>query len=244
MRLKNKRIVITGASRGLGRAMAIRFAQEGASLALCARSGELLNRLSLELSLGGTKTVATSCDISEPEQVERFASNVLEELGGIDVLVNNAAQLGPRIDLADWTAASWSRIIEVNVNGLFHVTKAFLPSMLGADSGSIINVSSSVGKQGKKRWGAYAISKFAMEGFTQTLADEVRTAHIRVNSVNPGPLDTEMRHAAYPEEDRSRLKSPAEVLEVFVYLASDESRLTTGQYFDAQTYKQKEKEIS
>lgn len=84
--------------------------------------------------------------------------------------------------------------------------------------------------------GAYAVSKFALEGFTQTLADEVGPLGIRVNSVNPGPMNTDMRHAAYPDEDRSKLKSPAEVTEVFVYLASDESRAVNGQYFEAQEF--------
>ena len=236
MRLKNKKIVITGASRGLGRALAFRFADEGATLAICARSTELLNRTSLELSLKGVPPFSASCDIADQEQVNRFAALVLEEFGTIDVLVNNASQLGPRIEIAEWTGATWGRIIDVNVNGLFYVTKAFLPAMLKQESGSIINVGSSVGKKGRQRWGAYAASKFALEGFTQTLADEVKVKRIRVNSVNPGPLDTDMRHAAYPDEDRTKLKSPSEVLEVFVHLASDESRGITGQYFDAQDF--------
>jgi NAD(P)-dependent dehydrogenase (short-subunit alcohol dehydrogenase family) len=242
MRLKEKRVVITGASRGLGRALASRFAAEGARLALCARSSDDLKRAELELSLQGMPPIAMSCDIADPAQVERFAECVLEEFGSVDVLVNNAAILGPRIDLADWTIPTWQRVIDVNVNGLFAVTHAFLPSMLRQRSGSIINVSSSVGKKGRQRWGAYAASKFALEGFTQTLADEVKTFRVRANSVNPGPIDTEMRHAAYPEEDRSKLKSPTEILDVFLFLASDESRGISGEYFDAQEYSKNIKE--
>jgi len=124
------------------------------------------------------------------------------------------------------------------------VTKAFLPSMIRQRAGSIINVTSSVGKKGRARWGAYAVSKFALEGFTQVLADEVRYHGIRVNSVNPGALDTDMRHAAYPDEDRSTLKKPAEVTDVFVFLASDRSRGTTGEYFDALEYLKTNKEIA
>jgi NAD(P)-dependent dehydrogenase (short-subunit alcohol dehydrogenase family) len=242
MVLKDKRIVITGASKGLGRALAFRFAAEGARLALCARSTDELKRVELELSLRATPPLVASCDIADHSQVERFAAMVLEEYGSIDVLVNNASQLGPRINIAEWTAATWNRIIDVNVNGLFAVTRAFLPQMLKQKSGSIINVGSSVGKKGRQRWGAYATSKFALEGFTQTLADEVKIDGVRVNSVNPGPMDTDMRHAAYPEEDRSKLRSPSEVLEVFVYLASDQSRGTTGQYFDAQEFQKSKKE--
>jgi NAD(P)-dependent dehydrogenase (short-subunit alcohol dehydrogenase family) len=244
MNLKNKKIVITGASKGLGRALAFRFAEEGAHLALCARSTDELKRVELELSLRGAPPLAASCDIADHVQVERFAALVLEEFDTVDVLVNNASQLGPRIEIAEWTAATWNRIIDVNVNGLFAVTRAFLPAMLKQGFGSIINVSSSVGKKGRARWGAYATSKFALEGFTQTLADEVRNKGVRVNSVNPGPLDTEMRHAAYPDEDRSKLKSPSEVLDVFVFLASDRSRGMTGQYFDAQEFQKNNKETA
>jgi NAD(P)-dependent dehydrogenase (short-subunit alcohol dehydrogenase family) len=116
--------------------------------------------------------------------------------------------------------------------------------MLKQKSGSIINVSSSVGKKGRERWGAYAASKFALEGFTQTLAEEVKNKGVRVNSVNPGPMDTDMRHAAYPDEDRSKLKSPSEVLDVFVFLASDRSRSITGQYFDAQDFQKTNMEMA
>lgn len=236
LRVKGKRVVITGASRGLGRALASRFADGGARLALCARSFDDLNRLALDLSVRGFPPFVAACDISDADQVDGFARSVLSEFGSIDVLINNASLLGSRVEIAEWTRATWDRVINVNVNGLFTVTRAFLPSMIQQRSGSIINVSSSVGKAGRRRWGAYAVSKFALEGFTQTLADEVGQLGIRVNSVNPGPMNTDMRRAAYPEEDRSKLKSPAEVTEVFVYLASDESRAVNGQYFEAQEF--------
>lgn len=236
LRVKGKRVVITGASRGLGCALASRFADGGARLALCARSFDDLNRLALDLSVRGFPPFVAACDISDADQVDGFTRSVLSEFGSIDVLINNASLLGSRVEIAEWTRATWDRVINVNVNGLFTVTRAFLPSMIQQRSGSIINVSSSVGKAGRRRWGAYAVSKFALEGFTQTLADEVGQLGIRVNSVNPGPMNTDMRRAAYPEEDRSKLKSPAEVTEVFVYLASDESRTVNGQYFEAQEF--------
>ena len=244
MKLKGKRVVITGGSKGLGRALAARFADEGARLALCARSIDELNRVALDLSLRGSPCIVSACDIADAAQVSQFANLVLEDFGAVDVLINNASLLGPHIDILEWTKPTWDRVIDVNVNGLFSVTKAFLPSMVGQRAGSIINVSSSVGRVGKRRWGAYASSKFALEGFTQVLADEVKGSGIRVNSVNPGAMDTEMRHAACPDEDCSKLKSPSEVTEVFVYLASDESRGTTGLRFDAQEFKKTHKEIA
>jgi len=244
MRLKGKRIVITGGSKGLGRALAIRFAEEGGRVAICSRTFDELNRVALELAVHGHPPLFAACDIADAEQLGRFSELVLSEFGSVDVLVNNASLLGPRIEIADWTQAAWQRVIDVNVNGLFAVTRAFLPSMIRQRSGSIINVGSSVGKRGRARWGAYAVSKFALEGFTQTLAEEVRKLGIRVNSVNPGALDTDMRHAAYPDEDRSRLKKPAEITDVFVFLAGDESRSTTGEYLDAQEYLKTKKEIA
>jgi NAD(P)-dependent dehydrogenase (short-subunit alcohol dehydrogenase family) len=233
MKLKDKRVVITGGSKGLGRALALRFAKEGALLGICARSADELNRVALDLSLTGTRCLALPCDIADVSQVSEFAERVLVEFGSIDVLINNASLLGPRIDISEWTFSAWERVVAVNVNGLFAVTRAFLPSMISQGSGSIINVSSSVGKVGKRRWGAYATSKFALEGFTQVLADELRVNGIRVNSVNPGAMDTDMRHAAYPEEDRTKLKSPLLLTDVFVFLASNDSRGISGQCLDA-----------
>lgn len=244
MRLKDKRIVITGGSKGLGRAIATRFAEEGARIAICSRTYDELNRTALDLAVHGHAPLYASCDIADADQVARFSELVLSEFGSVDVLVNNASALGQRIDIVDWTRSAWDRVIGVNVNGLFGVTRSFLPCMIHQRSGSIVNVSSSVGKKGRARWGAYAVSKFALEGFTQILADEVRGQGIRVNSVNPGALDTEMRHAAYPDENWATLKKPYEVTDVFVFLASDESRGTTGQYFDAQEYLKAKKEIA
>lgn len=236
MKLTGKRVVITGGSKGLGRALAFRFVAEGAHVAICARSLDPLNRVWLELQPYGTHNIAYQCDIGDADQVSQFAEKVLEEFQSVDVLINNASLLGPRIEIADFTKSSWERIIDVNVNGLFYVTKAFLPSMIQQRSGSIINVTSSVGKAGRARWGAYAVSKFAMEGFTQTLADELKTYGVRVNSVNPGGMATEMRRAAYPHEDQRKLKTPEQITDVFVYLASDESRAISGQYFEAQQF--------
>jgi NAD(P)-dependent dehydrogenase (short-subunit alcohol dehydrogenase family) len=236
MKLRDKRVVITGASRGLGRALAHRFADEGAQLALCARSFDELNRVALDLRLRGTPCLAVVCDVADESQVLDFAKQVLAHYGSIDVLINNAAILGPRLAIQEWTKATWERVLEVNVTGVFSVTRAFLPAMVSQGAGSIINVSSSVGKIGKRHWGAYSTSKFALEGLTQILADEMRNSGVRVNSVDPGAMDTEMRHSAYPNEDRSRLASPAAVADVFVYLASDNSREITGQCLIAQEF--------
>jgi len=124
----------------------------------------------------------------------------------------------------------------VNLNGPFFVIKACLPLMTAGGEGSIINVSSGVGRIGKPRWGAYAASKFGLEGLTQVLAAELQPLHIRVNAVNPGGTRTTMRAAAYPEEDPLTLATPEEITPVFVYLASDASRDVTGQSLEARDF--------
>lgn len=241
-KLKGKTAVITGASRGLGKSLALRFAREGARLALCSRSLDSLAKTRIALEASGSQILLQACDVADPLQAEQFARAVLDEFDTVDVLINNAAVLGPRVDIVDYPRSVWERVLQVNINGVFYITRVLLPAMKKKRSGSIINVTSSVGKIGKARWVAYAVSKFGLEGFTQVLTDEVRMFGIRVNTVNPGAMATEMRHAAYPSEDQSTLKSPGDVTDIFVYLSSDESRGVTGQYFDAQQFSFKKKE--
>ncbi len=236
MKLANKVCVISGASRGIGRAVAKRFAEEGAVVCICARHVELLRAVSLEIMSVGGKSFFEQTDISDERQVEEFLSMCGANFGAIDVMVNNAGILGPRAPLSQYPSQEWDKVLSVNLSGLFFMTKHALPFFRGA-GGSIINVSSSVGKIAKPNWGAYGVSKFATEGFTSALAEELRPRNIRVNAVNPGAVATEMRHQAFPDEDRRTLKKPEEILEAFVYLASDDSQHITGQRFDAQHFK-------
>ncbi len=235
MKLKNKIAVVTGASRGLGRAIAKRFAEEGASVCLCARNGDLLRTVSLEIMSRGGKTMFERTDITDENQVKEFVTACTSMWSRIDILVNNAGVLGSRSVLAEYALAEWQKVMAVNVTGVFLMTKHLLPHF--NPGGSIINVSSSVGKVAKAGWGAYAVSKFALEGMTRLLAEEVRSQNIRVNSINPGGVATEMRHQAFPQEDQNSLRKPEEILDPFVFLASDESKGVTGQSFDAQHFK-------
>ncbi|HEY6951094.1 MAG TPA: SDR family oxidoreductase [Bacteroidota bacterium] len=242
MKLTGKRIVISGASRGLGKALARRFAREGASLALCSRQAEGLDETVQELREIGTLVIGRQCDIGDPGQVHEFSRAVLDEFGTIDVLVNNASAIVPRMHIADYTNGEWEEVVRVNINGLFYFTRAFLPGMMKAKSGTIINVSSSVGRAARAQWGAYSVSKYAMEGFTQILADELRSFNIAVNSVNPGPMATVMRRVVHPEEDQKQLRNPELLTELFVYLASSDGSGISGQQFDASTYVAQPKE--
>ena len=236
MRLKDKRIVISGASKGLGKALAQRFAREGASVAMCARNPEALEKVALELEEIGTRVVWRACDISNAEQVRNFFAVVLEKFEYVDVLVNNASAISPLRSIADYNHEEWEEVIRVNMNGLFYLSQAVLPSMMRRKQGTIINVSSSVGRAIRAQWGAYAVSKFGLEGFTQLLAEELRPYNISVNSVNPGAMATDMRRIVHPEEDQKLLRKPELVTELFVYLASNDGAGISGQQFDASTY--------
>jgi NAD(P)-dependent dehydrogenase (short-subunit alcohol dehydrogenase family) len=202
---------------------------------MCARHVDQLRTVSLEIMSSGGKSFFEQTDISDEGQVQDFLSLCSSNFGPIDILVNNAGILGPRVPLSGYLSQEWTKVLSVNLNGLFYMTKNALPFFAPA-GGSIINVSSSVGKIAKPNWGAYGVSKFATEGFSQALAEELRPKSIRVNSVSPGAVATEMRHQAYPQEDQRDLHKPEEILDVFIYLASDESKHITGKSFDAQHF--------
>jgi NAD(P)-dependent dehydrogenase (short-subunit alcohol dehydrogenase family) len=160
-----------------------------------------------------------------------------EVFGRLDVLVHNAAILGPRLPIAEYPLDAWREVLEVNVTGVFLVTRSALLLLRRAGGGSIIHLSSGVGRRGRARWGAYAVSKGAIEILTQILAEELAPEGIRVNAVNPGPTRTRMRAQAYPEEDPLSLPTPEEITSIFVYLASDESWELNGQSLDACSFR-------
>ncbi len=239
MRLEGKVALITGASRGIGLAIARAYLQEGAAVALCARDAAALAAVAEDLRALGdeARVLARPCDVTRPEDVAALIAAVEAAFGRLDVLVNNAAVLGPRLPIADYPLEAWREVLEVNVTGVFLVTRAALPLMRRTGGGSIINLSSGVGRRGRSRWGAYAVSKGAIEIFTQVLAEELALEGIRVNAVNPGPTRTRMRAQAYPEEDPLSLPAPEEIVPIFVYLASEESRAVTGQSLDARGFR-------
>ncbi len=235
-RFENKVVVVSGASGGLGKALAIGFAEKKGSLGICSRDKARLAVVANHLAQLNCPCLAKAFDIREEKVVHEFVEEILSRFGRIDVVINNASLLGPRNEIASYPVHAWEEVMAINVSGAFYLTKHALKIMKVQRSGSIINVSSSVGRKGKKRWGAYAVSKFALEGLTEVLADELRETGIRVNSVNPGPIATEMRREAYPSEDQTKLKKPEEILDIFYYLASDESTHISGEKFDAQNF--------
>lgn len=239
MKLDGKVALVTGASQGIGKAVASAFTREGAEVIVTARGRERLEAAAQEIRKSGGRVVPLQADVADRRQVEGLAEEIKRRFGKLHVLVNNASLLGPRVPVLEYPAEEWERVIAVNLHGPFCVIKDCLPLMVSAGEGSIINVSSGVGRIGKARWGAYAASKFALEGLTQVLAAELQPLHVRVNAVNPGGTRTAMRAAAYPEEDPMTLPTPEQITPVFVYLASDESRDVTGQSLEAREFLQR-----
>jgi NAD(P)-dependent dehydrogenase (short-subunit alcohol dehydrogenase family) len=238
-RLEGKAALVTGASKGIGRGIAAAFASEGASVFLCARGEDRLAEAAREIEKASGARGAVgfrASDVSDPEDAALLIQSALERFPNLSILVNNASILGKRATLADLDVPTWDEVLRVNTSSLFYVTRTLIPHLLSLGEGSIVNVSSSVGRKGKAHWGAYAVSKFGLEGFTQVLAAELEPSGIRVNSVNPGATRTDMRAEAYPDEDPDTLPTPEDIAEVFVYLASDESKNVTGQAFEARDY--------
>jgi NAD(P)-dependent dehydrogenase (short-subunit alcohol dehydrogenase family) len=226
--------MITGASQGLGRALALAYTKEGAQVVINSRSEESIRPVAGEVESVGAQVLALAADVSKSADVERLVGAAVERFGRIDVLVNNAGLLGPRIMIVEYAEDEWRRVIDANLTGPFLVSKAVIPRM--PEGGSIVNVVSGVSVEGRPEWGAYSVSKFGVEGLTQILGAELKERGIRVNAVDPGGMRTEMRAAAYPEENPMTRITPEENTGVFLYLASDESQGITGERFKAQGF--------
>ena len=232
--LEGKVAMITGASQGLGRALALAYAKEGAQIVINSRQRESIGPVAEEAESTGAEVLALAADVSRSADVERLVGAATQRFGRVDVLVNNAGVLGPRVAIVEYPEDEWRQVIDANLTGPFLVSKAVIPHM--PEGGSIVNIASGVSIEGRPEWGAYAVSKFGVEGLTQILAAELEERGIRVNAVDPGGMRTEMRAAAYPEEDPMTRITPEENTEVFLYLASDESKGITGNRFKAQEF--------
>ena len=240
-RLNTKHVLITGASKGLGRQLALDFACEGAAaLSLCARNLNSLLTLKHEINkiAPDSNVIVVEADMSRPADIERlFAVTLNEFRGRLDVLINNASALGPAPMpfLLDYPLEDFQTVLNTNLVGPYLATREALPAMFES-GGSIINVTSDAGIVGYPGWGAYGISKFGLEGMSRTWAAELGETEVRVNLVDPGNMNTAMHRAAEPDEDPRQWADPADVTEVFIYLASDESKGISGRRFEAQKF--------
>jgi NAD(P)-dependent dehydrogenase (short-subunit alcohol dehydrogenase family) len=234
-RLEGVVALVTGASQGLGRAVALAYAKEGADLLLVARRAGPLEQVREEAERLGARAVAVSADVGDPDDVERVAATALAAFDRIDVLVNNASELGPTPMpyLIDTDPDALHRVLAVNLLGPFLLTKALLGPMLAAGQGSVINVSSDAGVVGYPGWGAYGVSKAALDQMTRIWASELEGSGVRVNSVDPGDMATAMHAAALPDDDPATLARPGERTEIFIRLAEPEPTGPSGERFEA-----------
>jgi len=236
--LAGRAILVTGASGGLGSALAKACAALGASVVLCGRKvGKLEAVYDAIVAAGGPRPSIAPLDLerADASHYGALADAVRNEFGRLDGLVHAAAALGERAPIEHYDVVTWLKVMHVNVNAAFIVTQALLPLLRVSQDASVVFTASGVSVQGRAYWGAYAASKFAAEGLMQVLADETdTTTNIRANSVNPGRMRTPMRAKAYPGELPETLPMPDQVLGPFLYLLGPDGRGTTGRRFDAQ----------
>jgi len=237
MRLEGKVAMITGASRGLGRSLAMAFAREGAALALCARGREALEQVAAEVAALGAPVLAVSADVRSTRDLDRLVALTLDRYQRVDILANNASELGPTPlpYLADYPPAAFDDVLQVNLVAPFRLTQALIGTMLLRDRGVIINVTSDAAVTGYPGWGAYAVSKAALEGLTRTWAAELAGTDVRIHAVDPGDMDTEMHRAAISEADPSELARPDDVALAFVRLVTTAEADLTGRRLEAAT---------
>lgn len=236
--LRNRIILITGASAGIGRALAIHTAELGAQVILHGRNVDRLEAVydEIEAIEGAARPSIAVVDLASAnsDAYRSLADSIEGEFGRLDGLVHNAGILGERFSIEQYDASQWQQVMHVNVTAAFALTQVCLPMLHESGDASIIFTSSGVGRRGRAYWGAYAVSKFATEGLSQVLASELQHNNIRVNCVNPGATRTNMRLAAFPGEDRDMLKRPEEILATYIYLLGPDSQGATGQSLDAQ----------
>jgi NAD(P)-dependent dehydrogenase (short-subunit alcohol dehydrogenase family) len=235
--LADKVILVTGAGAGIGRGVALAAARCGATCVLLGRQVPVLESLYDEIiSNGGPEPAIYPLDLqgASAHDYEELATRVSEALGQIDGVVLNAAQLGTLSPLEHTDVEEFLRVLHVNVTSSFLLLQALLPYLKEQRDASVVFTSSGVGRKARAYWGAYAVSKFGIEGLMQVLADECAETGLRVNSLNPGAVKTRMRATAFPAEDPDKLLTPEAVSAAFVYLLGTDSKHLHGQALNAQ----------
>ncbi|MBQ0712529.1 MAG: YciK family oxidoreductase [Porticoccus sp.] len=236
--LTGKVIAVTGAGDGIGAVAAKTFASFGATVILMGRTVPKLEKVYDHIESAGWPQPAIypiCLEGASEKDYEDMHDRLEEAFGKLDGLLHNAGELGQRTPIANYKLSTWQKVMQINVTAEFMMTKALLPLLEKSDSASIIFTTSGVGRVGKPFWGAYAISKFATEGMSQVLANELEDiSNIRVNCINPGATRTRMRATAFPAEDPSTVKMPEDIMPLYLYLMGKDSEGMTGQSMDAQ----------
>jgi 3-oxoacyl-[acyl-carrier protein] reductase len=233
-KLRDRVAIVTGGGRGIGRAIALDFAREGANVVACGRNQTFLEEVSQEARRAGCSVLAVRTDVSIEGEVERMVDEAVKKFGKIDILVNNAAISGPRGLITDVSKEEWDEVLNINLTGTFLCSKAVLKHMIKSGTGNIINVTTSKGWK-RRRPGAvpYRASKSGMEGFTLVLAKQMKPYGICVNAMGPATTDTDMqKNMSLAQKRRWRMWRPDEVSKLAVFLALQTVDTLTGASID------------
>jgi NAD(P)-dependent dehydrogenase (short-subunit alcohol dehydrogenase family) len=220
-RLADKLALITGASRGIGRAVALSLAAQGAHVILVARTVGALEEVDDEIQkVGGTATLVP-LDLTDFEAIDRLGGTIFERWGKLDILVGNAGILGPLTPTGHISPDEWDKVFAINVTTNYRLIRSLDPLLQRADAGRAVFVTSGAAQKCRPFWGAYSVSKAALEALVKTWANEVEKTELRINMVSPGPIATKMRAKAMPGEDPATLRSPEELAPLFLELVSE-----------------------
>ena len=229
-RLKDRIALITGASRGIGRAVALAYAREGAHVLLLARTRKSLEEVDDTIKAEGGTATLIPLNLAHGPKIDALGPNLYERFGRLDILVGNAAMLGRLSPLAHVPSEHWERVLAVNLTANWRLIRTLDPLLRRSDAGRVIFVTSGGAQDGEAYWAPYSVSKAALEALAKTYASETASSTVKVNLIDPGEVATSLRAEAFPGDDPLALRQPEELAEIFVKLALPETN-ETGQTF-------------
>ena len=230
--LNSKVILVTGANKGFGLAISMDLAKAGATVIMLGRDlSSLEYAYDAVVDAGYKEPILYPLDLegASPENYQELQDNIIEKFNRLDGLIHNAAILGTQMPIDQYDIKLWYSTLQINLSAPFMLTQFLIPALKKSDDARILFLSSSVGRKARAYWGAYSVSKFGLEGLAMTLSEELEKTKIKVNTINPGKMRTEMRRTAYPAEDASTLPKPEEKSSVIVYLLSKEAERINGE---------------
>jgi NAD(P)-dependent dehydrogenase (short-subunit alcohol dehydrogenase family) len=233
-RLAGRLALVTGATRGIGRAVAIAYAREGAHVILVGRTAGALEEVDDEIRAMGSEATLLALDMKKMDKIDALGPTLYQRWDRLDILVGNAGVLGPLSPLGHISADAWTEVIDVNLTANFRLLRTLDPLLRRSPSGRVIFVSSGAATSRPAYWGPYAASKAGLEALVGCYAHEVENTTVRANLINPGPIRTRMRAKAFPGEDAKTLRAPEDITEAFVRLA-EAACSDNGRIFDLKT---------
>ena len=228
MKLQDKIAIVTGGGRGIGRAIALLYAEQGAKVAISARTAGQVTGVVDEIKTAGGEAIGMTCDVSVEDDVKKMVAETVDAFGGVDILLNNAG-ITMSVPLVASDSEQWRRVIEINLLGTFYCSKAVAPILIERGGGRIINMSSRSGKIGHPFLTAYVASKHGVVGFTKALSEELASFNITVNAICPGIVETDMIPDVIREQVGNKIIKPEQIADLALFLASDDASAITGE---------------